>query len=243
MDLIEANGGAGSRHPWETARLWFFHRMLRSVVARGQCIRVLDVGSGDAWFDRELAGAWRGCVDLVGVDPNYPEACLGERDGVRLVRGVPEGERFQGLLMLDVLEHVADDLGLLRTYVGHLDAGAWILVSVPAWPRLFSSHDRALHHVRRYTRKALRDCLMGAGLEPLSSGGLFTSLLPLRLATKAKEKVLGASPFRGAAWTGGAWITGLLHALLMADAWLCGAAARCRIPLPGLSWWALCRKP
>lgn len=243
MDLIEGNATAPRRHPWESARFWFFSRALRSVLRGGARVRVLDVGAGDAWFGQRLCERWPLSMDLVGLDPNYPETLLGERGGVTLVRELPQAERFQGLLMLDVLEHVEDDLALLRTSTDHLDPGGWLLVSVPAWPSLYTSHDRALQHVRRYTRRALHKRLQQAELDILRSGGLFPSLLPLRWAAKMKENALGAAPFTGAAWDGGPWTTGLLHGLLVVDAWLCGVAAQCRIPLPGLSWWALCRKP
>jgi len=243
MDLIEGKDAGPRRHPWETARFWFFSRALSPVLAGVDTVRVLDVGAGDAWLGQRLCERWPLSMNLVGLDPNYLEAQLGERGRVRLVRELPQGERFQGLLMLDVLEHVDDDLALLRTYVDHLDPESWVLVSVPGWPSLYTSHDQALHHVRRYTRRALRKCLQQAGLNILCSGGLFPSLLPLRWAAKVKENMLGAAPFTGAAWTGGPWITGLLHGFLIVDAWLCGVAAQFRIPLPGLSWWALCRKP
>ncbi len=53
--------------------------------------------------------------------------------------------------MLDVIEHVEDDVGFVRDVVdGSLAPGGWVLVSVPAYQSLFSSHDRALKHFRRY---------------------------------------------------------------------------------------------
>ena len=55
------------------------------------------------------------------------------------------------VLLMDVLEHVEDDVGLLRQYVEKVPSGARFLISVPAFQVLWSDHDVFLEHKRRYT--------------------------------------------------------------------------------------------
>jgi hypothetical protein len=65
--------------------------------------------------------------------------------------------------MLDMLEHVEDDEGLLRTGRRLLSEGGHILIAVPAFPSLWSKHDEILHHKRRYARSGLRRLVERAG--------------------------------------------------------------------------------
>src|SRR5690606_16385204 len=54
MDLCEVPTTGFVRHPWERARLDFFHGLLRDHVELGAVRRILDVGSGDGWLARQL---------------------------------------------------------------------------------------------------------------------------------------------------------------------------------------------
>ncbi len=69
------------------------------------------------------------------------------------------------VVMLDVLEHTADPVAVLRCACGTLDAQGGIVVTVPAIPALFGPWDRMLGHYRRYTRRMLRDQARAAGLQ------------------------------------------------------------------------------
>jgi hypothetical protein len=65
--------------------------------------------------------------------------------------------------MLDMVEHVEDDEGLLRAGLGLLNDGGHVLIAVPAFPFLWSTIDEILHHKRRYTRGSLRRVVENAG--------------------------------------------------------------------------------
>jgi len=71
----------------------------------------------------------------------------------------------------DVLEHLDDDKAAAAGVFEALRPGGTFLVAVPCDPRLWSAHDDAVGHVRRYTRQTLTDLLAGAGfeLEPMRS--------------------------------------------------------------------------
>ncbi|HEX8207486.1 MAG TPA: methyltransferase domain-containing protein, partial [Solirubrobacteraceae bacterium] len=74
---------------------------------------------------------------------------------------------FDLLLATDVLEHVDDDAAALRELRRVAAPGALLLVTVPAHPRLWSEHDVALHHRRRYRRAELLERVRGAGWDPV----------------------------------------------------------------------------
>jgi SAM-dependent methyltransferase len=248
MDLVELPDRPVTRHPWEEARFRFFHRVLEVGLNLNAVRTLLDVGAGDAWFASQLAA--RTGVRIVCWDTGYtPELlasrALRDRAGVQLVADRPHTS-FDVLLLLDVLEHVADDHRLLGTLVReNLLPGGHALISVPAWPSLFSSHDVRLRHERRYTPAAARVLIRGAGLEIVRTAGLFHSLIVPRALDVLRERLTkrSAPPPDIGHWNGSPTVTRFVRWLLEADARLSLLQSRMPASLPGLSWWALCRKP
>jgi hypothetical protein len=153
--------------------------------------------------------------------------------------------------MLDVIEHVEDDGGFVRSIVEDClePEKGLVVVSVPAWPVLFTRHDELLLHHRRYVPKACDEVLEAAGLELVERGGAFHSLLLPRVLEVFRdriERVVGRSDrsVRSAAatWGGGAMVTAAVEALLRADSAVSKLASQCGANVPGLSYWALARK-
>jgi SAM-dependent methyltransferase len=211
---------------------------------------ILDYGCGDGFTGREVQTAFASPL-LVGVDTELPLSACG-------VRSVAEGShelareeaqlgdrRFDLLLLCDVIEHVANDRELMRGIAERrLRPGALALVTVPAFQALFSDHDRALRHYRRYSLPELKATINDAGFELLDSGYLFFSLLLPRLLSKAAEtlrKKPAAEEHGIGSWRGGPGTTRwLANALAVENALLLGAH-RVGLQLPGLSIWALCK--
>jgi SAM-dependent methyltransferase len=69
------------------------------------------------------------------------------------------------VVAFDVLEHILDDDAAVREVLRVLSRSGRFLIAVPADPRLWSEHDVAVDHVRRYTRTTLRDVLARNGFE------------------------------------------------------------------------------
>jgi len=252
MDLRERGAGPVKRHPWEKARLAALGSLLNRVRFSAKRPQVLDIGCGDVYTSSQLFGDREG-VTLTGVDPHLTDEEIAEltsrSDDAVFFNGYEELEsQFYDLaLLLDVLEHVEDDLSLLRAVVGdHLRSDGHVLITVPAFQRLFSSHDRYLNHVRRYNREELLRVTRDAGLECVSSGYLFSSLLVVRGVLSGFERLRpGASPQQKGigAWNHGKLVSGALEAFLRADNWFTIHMNRIGAHVPGLSVWALCRKP
>jgi SAM-dependent methyltransferase len=248
MDLSERGAGATQRHPWETARADFFLGLLRQRSLLSHDLRWLDVGAGDGWLTNELAEASTPGSSFVCWDINYDDQVLSAMGptspAVTFASEEPDSD-FDALLLLDVIEHVEDDQEFLSGLVSRrLRPGGTTLVSVPAWQALFSQHDVALSHHRRYSPAQMRSLIWQAGLVVEAEGGLFHGLLLPRTVQVALERLGHRSPSTGiGSWDGGPGLTRSVSAALRADTWVSRRLSDSRFVLPGLSYWALCRKP
>ena len=65
------------------------------------------------------------------------------------------GSSVDTITAFDVLEHIPDDTGALRNIFSSLQPGGILILSVPAYQWMWSEHDEALHHQRRYTRSEI----------------------------------------------------------------------------------------
>lgn len=150
---------------------WWHVARTRHVAAAvdGPVKSYLDLGCGPGATTREVARAL-GASRVVGMDfdPSLAEPC--RRHGVEFHKADLEkgalalsGERFDFWTAMDVLEHLDDPRQLLRGVKPALARGATGVVTVPAFPYLFSDWDRALGHRRRYTWSALTGLLEGEG--------------------------------------------------------------------------------
>jgi SAM-dependent methyltransferase len=88
---------------------------------------------------------------------------------------------FDLITCLDVIEHTPDDRLTLSELRRVSRPGGWLLVTVPAYQALWSEHDVANHHYRRYNRRSLRAAATAAGWDPVR----FTSFNSLLLAPAA----------------------------------------------------------
>ncbi len=75
----------------------------------------------------------------------------------------PFSKPFHVIALFDVLEHLPDDVGVLREVHRMLIPGGHIILTVPAHPSLWSYFDEASHHCRRYTLQELQNKLVRAG--------------------------------------------------------------------------------
>lgn len=171
----------------EISEHWYYvskGRALLNFVRHVRKATLLDVGAGSGIFSRQLLDAGI-CERATCVDPAYAEEREELHDGreMAFVRDI-EGPGHDLLLMMDVLEHVDDDVGLLRKYSESLPQGGWVLITVPAFQFLWSGHDVFLEHRRRYTRRQIEDVAVRAGLTVVRSRYFFGMLFPVVAAVR-----------------------------------------------------------
>lgn len=138
--------------------------------------RVLEVGAGIGNISQHLVDAEHDLVVLTDTDATYRErlqARFGSRPDVivaPLTLPDPEaGRRFarhrlDTVLALNVLEHIPDDVGALRTMSDMVEPEGRVVVLVPALEALYGVLDQELEHCRRYSRQTLRAAVEAAGL-------------------------------------------------------------------------------
>jgi SAM-dependent methyltransferase len=145
--------------------------------------------------------------------------------------GTREGA-FDLVIALDMLEHVEDDAGAARELLRALRPGGCLLVTVPAYQWLWSSHDVALGHKRRYTRGRLERLLTAQGFEVRVCSYVMTAVLPAAVAVRLFERLPGRHKETEAAESGYIPLPGWLNSAL---AWLVGLDGHLagRVPLPG----------
>lgn len=154
---------------------------------------VLDVGAGSGVFSRQLLDAGI-CQRAVCVDTGYTEERSEAHNGkailfTRSINSVSE----KLILMMDVLEHVDDDVGLLRKYTDRMPPGGLVLITVPAFQFLWSGHDVFLEHRRRYTLKGIESVVKAADLTIVRSRYFFGILFPFVSATRLHDRLLSPS--------------------------------------------------
>jgi hypothetical protein len=238
-----------NRHPWEQSRATVVADILGGRLDAGSV--VLDVGCGDLYLEERWQAMFPG-ARFYAVDTAFSPGDLANRDalpGTRLFRDLDDVERERPprvdvVLLLDVIEHVEEPRAFLASLARrpYVTGETRFLVTVPAFPSLFTSHDRFLGHFRRYTRRRLRDELTAAGLSVHRDGYFYCSLLLPRSLQKAREWIAGEG--RGATgiveWRGGRRRAALARWLLTADYRAGKLLARAGIRLPGLSAYASC---
>ena len=248
MDLLEWPPKGNRRHPWETSRCRFFKGIIAIHINHRQ-LKIIDVGAGDGWFSREMLDLLHPDTTIVCWDSEYTIDKINRlssvSDGRIKYTSVQPEEKFDFLILLDILEHIDDDTGFLSKVINeNMNNNSLALISVPAWPKLFSRHDAHLKHIRRYSPKKCKVLLESCGLKIIIAGGLFHSLLLPRLLSKSlslicnqqsKVKDIGD-------WKYGNIITRLIENALSVDNKISVYSSKLKLDLPGLSWWALCKK-
>jgi SAM-dependent methyltransferase len=180
-------------HWWFVARRRIIARLIERFRPRPGPLSLLEVGAGTG---SNLALLKRyGEVDA--IEPDAAARAFAERrSGLSIKAGylpdVPlDDGRYDLIVLLDVLEHIPDDVGALRHLAAKLAPGGRILVTVPASPWMWSAHDVAHHHQRRYTRAGLARVFREAGLEPRFSTHFNMLLFPPIAAVRLLGRLLG----------------------------------------------------
>jgi 2-polyprenyl-3-methyl-5-hydroxy-6-metoxy-1,4-benzoquinol methylase len=164
-------------------------RLLGDVTQRN----VLDVGAGSGFFSRYLLTNC-GASEAWCVDSNYAADSDVVENGknIHFRRSIGFVDANVVLLM-DVLEHVDDDVGLLRDAMSKAAPQATFLISVPAFQFMWSGHDVFLEHKRRYTLAALERVVEAAGLRIRQSTYFFAAVFPAAMLVRLPRKLFGGA--------------------------------------------------
>ncbi|WP_174297674.1 class I SAM-dependent methyltransferase [Sphingomonas bacterium] len=183
-----------STHWWYRARRDILADYLTRYAALPADARILEIGCGTGHNLPMLARFGR--VEAIEIDP-AARAIAGERLG-RPVGDAPlpdlpgiERGAYDLIAVLDVVEHIADDVAALAAMRECLAPGGKVLIAVPAHAWMWSAHDVVNHHHRRYSKRTLAAAIRGAGLNPRKLGYFNSLLFPLAAAARIAGKLTG----------------------------------------------------
>ena len=232
MDLIEVSNNQ-NRHPLELSRTKCILKELKAMGLHG---KVLDIGCGDGYFDRRMLREFPD-IEVYGVDIYLEEESEeGKLHFLNSLDHLPEGQ-FDYIIMMDVLEHIKDDTGYLRKLLTKLKKSGKLLITVPAFMRLYSLHDRELRHYRRYEHKRLYHVLRKCGLVEKEWSYFYLSLIAARLLSFHSTQNLS-----GWHHPENALKTRLVCFVLNTDYAVLRLLSKIGLHLPGLSLLSVCEK-
>jgi len=147
------------KHPWFLAR----SNLFLSLMPSDKNSSILDFGCGAGSFLKNLRSV--GYMDLSGVEVSTNKLSSTSTDDRFVIKETIPKRKYDVILMMDVLEHIEDDVAALIKIKSHLRLGGILLLSVPAYQLLWSDHDRMNMHYRRYNRNSLNRVIKEAKLK------------------------------------------------------------------------------
>lgn len=195
-------------HALESTYWWFqgrrqiiltlLEQVLREKAWDPAKIRFLDAGCGTGFLLEDL----QAMGTAIGLDfsPVALQYCrdrhlkdLGRAD----LTHMPVGScTVDIVLALDMIEHIRNDKEIISEFHRILKPGGIALMSVPAHQSLWSNHDRALHHFRRYGKREFLELVTSAGFVPRKyTYGMSIIFIPAAIF-RAVKKLLFRGPNR-----------------------------------------------
>ena len=183
-----------STHWWYTARRDILHDYIARYAGLPRDARILEIGCGTGHNLVMLQQF--GTVDAIEIDPaarDIAEKRLGKPVSAAPLPELTGVERgaYDMVAVLDVVEHIADDVAALKAMKDCLKPGGKILIAVPAHRWMWSAHDVVNHHHRRYSKKSLKTAIAAAGLDTKKFGYFNSLLFPLAAAARVAGRMTG----------------------------------------------------
>jgi SAM-dependent methyltransferase len=182
------------KHWWFVARRNLVTDALKASLGAksAQKPQVLDVGCGTGGTMDRLR-EWS-CVTGLDLEPYALEFCA-SRGHEDLILGsateMPfESNHFDAAVALDVLEHIPDHAAAAKDILRVLKPGGTLVVTVPAYQSLWSGHDVALHHQRRYRAEEMGKLLTDTGFDVVHLTYTVSLLFPAVWCVRRAQNIL-----------------------------------------------------
>ena len=183
---------AEDTHPWYRARLSLVANWVNSLESDELVSSVFaDVGCGSGAAGmtlKRLSGA-----QVIGIDVSEAARVAANARGLKTLFGsatvLPfKNEELDGILALEVVEHVEIDRDALREFNRVIKKNGRLFITVPAHQFLWSNHDILNHHFRRYSKNSLIGLVQSAGFEVLECRYWNSLLFPIFVLTRKFRK-------------------------------------------------------
>lgn len=203
---FEAHAAMEDKHWWFLARREILRALLHAVVPPknldGTRPRLMDVGCGTGGLTNFLSDEY----DVTGIDPSDDAIAFARQKfpRCRFVHGkAPEDVRDEctgadGILLIEVLEHVEHDIPFVHALIASMKPGAVLIMMAPADPSLWGPHDDAFEHYRRYKGVGgFRKLWDGRPVDELLVSSFNARLYPLVKTMRSLSRARGKSWGKG----------------------------------------------
>jgi hypothetical protein len=176
-------------HWWHLVRNRLLKKQIRKLSKQNTAI--LDVGCGRGVTVKYLRSK---AIDCIGVEPAEAQPLIGIERYIHIGKKAEElseieRNRYNLLLLLDVVEHIADPVLFLKNLTASFPNLTHVIITVPACPELWSNYDEFYGHYRRYTLNMIEDLAHQLSWSLIWKFYFFQLLyLPARIITRSGQK-------------------------------------------------------
>jgi len=176
---------------WAKGRRELIVHLLKKHIGTLKGKYMLDLGCGPGVLLEDLK---KEEANVCGIDISSSAVDFCKSRGLDVkkanVSKLPfKKKKFDGILAIDLLEHIEDENRLLKGVKRVLKKDAIFLIMVPAFPILWSSRDKRLNHFRRYNKKNLEKQLTKSGFQVLKSSYFVFFFFPFWLFRVLVERI------------------------------------------------------
>ena len=180
-EVLESNAAAVNYHAW-----------LCSMATPYLGDNPLEIGSGLGEYATTWLESGQSAITLSEADPSrlaHLRGKFGDDPRVQFATVDLDGREpggYSAVVSFNVMEHIPDDVAAFTAAYHLLRPGGYFLTFAPAFPFAMSEFDRAIGHVRRYTKANIRAKYLGAGFDVVecryvNAPGLLAWYLGMRL--------------------------------------------------------------
>ncbi len=173
-------------HFWIRRRFEVLRQLAGSLISGAR--EMSEIGCGHGLLQRQIEDGYG--KELTGFDLNEYALKRNVSRSSKLccydisMMSAALREKFDLIFLFDVLEHVAEEDGFLGALRFHLAPGGKLILNVPASQRMYSEYDRAVGHIRRYSRRTLQLTAGRNGLKITNWSYWGFALVPMLLLRK-----------------------------------------------------------
>lgn len=179
---------------WFIARSTILLKIINKVCKFDNNANILDAGCGTGGFAEKMsAHANVICLDTSAIALEYcHKRGLTDTHQCILSEFDKSNRRIDGITMLDVIEHIEDDYGVVRDAYSLVDKGGYLIATVPAYQWLWCKHDEIHMHYRRYNMQSISKVIESAGFKIRYASYFNTFLFLPAILKRFLDKLTGA---------------------------------------------------
>lgn len=178
---------------WFLARNKIVMKLIDNYFEIDKDTDFLDIGCGTGGFTKVIDSKF----NAIGLDTSQIALDYSAKRGINnlycsLLSDFPKDNwDVKAASMLDVIEHIEDDVSVVNEVFNLLPDNGYFIATVPAYKWLWSKHDEIHMHYRRYSRKNFNKLLSNAGFEIVYSTYFNSLLFPPAAAVRIIDKITG----------------------------------------------------